>query len=76
MFVSLSSTASNTVVKVLPWYIGLELNWALTLRLLPRIFTACWLKVFIFFIFSFKLKGEDREKWIQVLAAAKDFVFN
>lgn len=76
MFVSLSSRANYTVFKVLPWYVGPELNWGLTPRPLPSIFTACWLKAFIFFNFSFKLKGGDRENWIEVLAAAKGFILN
>lgn len=52
------------------------LNWGLTPRALPRIFTACWLKAFIFFFFFFEQKGGDRENWIEVLAAVKDFVIN
>lgn len=76
VFVSLSSTANNTVFKVLPWYVEPELNGGLTPRPLLSIFTACWLRAFIFFIFSFKLTGGDRENWIEVLAAVKDFVLN
>lgn len=76
MWVPLSSTANTTIFKVFPWYAGPELNWGLTPRPLPSIFTACWLKAFIFIIFSFKLKGGDKENWIEVLAAAKDFVLN